>query len=811
MKRLASLLVLLFLIASSTMGAQPYRFSAIGDVGHKGASGHDVRAYGAADDGSTDAEPEIATAITAAAGGIVIFSKAATSYKISSNVTIPAGTTAVFQEGGMLSIDSGVTFTVNGSIIAGLYQIFSGVGDVVLAKTSAQETVPQWWGALGDDSNDDTAAIQESFDAAPFVTFLPRGTYKISSALTLSGTHGKRIVGTGRMQSSEIKIYGGGNAIEITGTRHKIEDVRILADTDGSGSGIKISAGDGNIIDSCHIGSTTTGESFDRGVELADSANYTRVTNSYLRGNTSNIYMHDDGGTSPNACMFTNNVMLGGDYSINGVSGGSMLVVGNSFEGYATRGVLVSGAHPEIVANKFESSGVQPIELAAGVTGSVISANNIGTTSGKDFVLDNSGEVSNSYYPAKMVFANPGASGTIASNYGGSIEVTTASGLPTDVTMQVTKGKLVLESTLDDVEIDASAADKYVRVKSEMRTDDSLESPYGGYGEKAENTVTYSEEFDNAAWTKIGPPTITADDAEAPDGRTTADKILATGTGNNVLQKVNGGANVDPGEVITCRVWLKGDSARTTQLRISGPGGAGSLKIQSITLTTTWEVYEVSETTSAAANTYNFKIYPDQTSGTGYVHAWGAQAIVGSDNDPVPYVKTEDVIVQVDSPALVAADALVVGGDVISRTEMFIPATDFTPEGDGSSNATVEHDRADTTNRRLFERTTGISDTQDMDWYTEYAVSQTPASLTIWTRASDRANCVMTMTISDQAGNADATGGVVITPSADDTWEEFTYTFTSTYTNDEELWIKIAVTSLDTSDTADFGRAKIIY
>ena len=152
-----------------------------------------------------------------------------------------------------------------------------------------------------------------------------------------------------------------------------------------------------------------------------------------------------------------------------------------------------------------------------------------------------------------------------------------------------------------------------------------------------------------------------------------------------------------------------------------------------------------------------------------------------------------------------------VNSEMIAKNEIFIPAGDFAPEGDGSNNATVEHDRVDPTNRWPFERTTGISDTQDMDWYVLKAISQTPISLTLWTRASDRANCVITMTIVNRAtGTPDATGAVVITPTVDDTWEEFTYTFTSSYANDNELFIKIAITSLDTGDTTDFTRCKII-
>lgn len=150
-------------------------------------------------------------------------------------------------------------------------------------------------------------------------------------------------------------------------------------------------------------------------------------------------------------------------------------------------------------------------------------------------------------------------------------------------------------------------------------------------------------------------------------------------------------------------------------------------------------------------------------------------------------------------------------GEVVDSSEDFIPVADFSPTGDGSSNSVSCTRLADGTNRRMYNITTGGADTQDMDWYAEKAVKKTPTSLTLYVRASDYANCVVTMTVSDVSGNADATGAVVITPSANATWQEKTYTLTSTYTNDEELWIKIAITSLDTADTVSFGRMKINY
>lgn len=617
---------------------------------------YDVRLDDATGDGVTDDRANINTANTNASGKTLYFSPLTAGvavYRVSSNITLSEN--IVIEKGASLSIDVGVVVTFSGQLRAGLYQIFSGLGTVTLAQTSTRETVPQWWGALADDSNDDTTAIQASFDAAPYVTFLPRGTYKITAPLTLSGTHGKRIVGSGRGAASVIKVYGGVNGIEITGTRHKLENLRLLPTTN-AGTGVEINAGDGTIIDSCHIGSDGGAEvGFAIGVDILSTANYTKVTNCYLRDNDDGIHMDNGGaGNGPNACMIQNNVIFGGNYSIRNILGTDLMVMGNSFEGYATCGMLITDITPMVSHNHFESAGVVPIELASGVEEARILSNTYSANTDLAFVTDNSGSDFNEFRPAKMLFGFPAQSSAMADNYGGSIEQSWDGADLTALKMEATKGDLQLEATTED---------DVVSVLSEARFRDSIESVYGGLGEKAENLIPYSEEMDNVAWTKIT-TTVAADDAVGPDGRTTAEKLTPTGgAGSNITQILNGGSNIATGDVITCRVWLKGDSARPTQIRISGPGGVGVLALLNLTLTTTWELYEITATTAAAPNTYFFLIYSDQTAGTGFVHAWGAHVIVGTSNDPMPYIKTNAYVIQVDSPALVAADGLVVGGD----------------------------------------------------------------------------------------------------------------------------------------------------
>ena len=67
------------------------------------------------------------------------------------------------------------------------------------------------FGAVGDGSADDTAALQAALDASIGGTlYLPDGIYKISSALTLSGTSGGyRIIGPGREYTNDDGVVGG--------------------------------------------------------------------------------------------------------------------------------------------------------------------------------------------------------------------------------------------------------------------------------------------------------------------------------------------------------------------------------------------------------------------------------------------------------------------------------------------------------------------------------------------------------------------------------------------------------------------------
>jgi hypothetical protein len=157
------------------------------------------------------------------------------------------------------------------------------------------------------------------------------------------------------------------------------------------------------------------------------------------------------------------------------------------------------------------------------------------------------------------------------------------------------------------------------------------------------NLLTYSQEFDNAAWTQTNgnggsTPIVTANYGISPDGTQNAYRIQLTrtsvyGSYSWVYQQFT--ATI--GQPYTWSVWLKSLSG-TPSVALTNDGASFA---NIVTLTNEWERYEF--TTNAIATPCNamFLLYEliPSTSLTADFLAYGFQAVEGS--TALPYQKTE--------------------------------------------------------------------------------------------------------------------------------------------------------------------------
>ncbi len=138
---------------------------------------------------------------------------------VKENFTIPENIVLNFFKGNKLTVESGAILTINGSINAGIYQIFDGEGTIVgLPKIT--EVYPEWFGAKVNDEIDDTAAMQKAINFSNSLIKLSSGTYITKKTLkkirTTENKEGVKIIGEG-MSSTIIEASHEGNFIEIKG------------------------------------------------------------------------------------------------------------------------------------------------------------------------------------------------------------------------------------------------------------------------------------------------------------------------------------------------------------------------------------------------------------------------------------------------------------------------------------------------------------------------------------------------------------------------------------------------------------------
>lgn len=131
---------------------------------------------------------ELQKLIEKAENGDAIIRLAPKTYHIKS-VTIPAELRLDFAPKSRIFLDEDSVLTLNGALTAGTQQIFEGPGKIS-GHPKIQRVYPQWFGALGDDRNDDGPALQKAAGLAAVsegkLLFIPQGRYRFEVPLRIS-------------------------------------------------------------------------------------------------------------------------------------------------------------------------------------------------------------------------------------------------------------------------------------------------------------------------------------------------------------------------------------------------------------------------------------------------------------------------------------------------------------------------------------------------------------------------------------------------------------------------------------------------
>lgn len=147
------------------------------------------------------------------------------------------------------------------------------------------------YGAVGNGVADDTSAIQAAINAVKAlgggVVYFPPGTYKTSSALSLTSATGVRYVGAGSRASTVATSSTTADTFLFTGcTSCAVENLRIAPNVANSGSGIELAGATVDFV----INGLTMKSNHDVGILIAGTSN-AYVTGSSIIGVVEDVYI----------------------------------------------------------------------------------------------------------------------------------------------------------------------------------------------------------------------------------------------------------------------------------------------------------------------------------------------------------------------------------------------------------------------------------------------------------------------------------------------------------------------------------------
>lgn len=150
----------------------------------------------------------------------------------------------------------------------------------------------------------------------------------------------------------------------------------------------------------------------------------------------------------------------------------------------------------------------------------------------------------------------------------------------------------------------------------------------------ATNLLPRSQDFSHEYWSPVGAgvalaPVVVSNDAIAPDGTLTADRVTMTLDGGSSLSDISmlfsGGISTTPGQSYAASIWVRGTQGETILLRHMGNGA-----YLEHTFSGAWERIERVETAVADAGQFQIGLRGATASQGGLIfYLWGAQFEAG--------------------------------------------------------------------------------------------------------------------------------------------------------------------------------------
>jgi hypothetical protein len=159
-------------------------------------------------------------------------------------------------------------------------------------------------------------------------------------------------------------------------------------------------------------------------------------------------------------------------------------------------------------------------------------------------------------------------------------------------------------------------------------------TPVGGFG-RYQNLLGCSEDLDSGTcWSTGAALSVTANNAVAPDGTTTAETLTSTESAGIRFQN---SAQAAAGQNIVCSVWLRAPAgAPDTTLVVRGTLAPNETEECHVAPSQRWERLACAQTfTGSAGGNVQLQIKPEHSEASGgTIEAWGAQCVTTAEAQP---------------------------------------------------------------------------------------------------------------------------------------------------------------------------------